>query len=205
MRPGSEGWRLQEVTLPGRKSPHNHAQTARNLRRSLRNAATGTRLIQAEGLDGKVGCRYLSLTCRRPGRAPPAPAWIDASDAIRGRSEEPSSWLARLEGRVERRSLVLAVCWDRDSWNDSAMVGDEARVVQAFCVWLAEHGWHTQLEVEHVDVLADRGNQRLYAEAKGGTAALGFDMDTRAGSSSGECRRTKSGGPCSPSLCRTPR
>ena len=37
----------------GRKSPHNHAQTARNLRRSLRNAAAGARLIQAEGLDYK--------------------------------------------------------------------------------------------------------------------------------------------------------
>jgi hypothetical protein len=35
----------------GRKSPHNHAQTARNLRRSLRNAAAGARLIQAEGVD----------------------------------------------------------------------------------------------------------------------------------------------------------
>ena len=79
---------------------------------------------------------------------------------------------------MERRSHVLAVCWDRDSWNDSVMVGDEARVVQAFCVWLAEHGWHTRLEVEHVDVVADRGNQRLYAEAKGRTAALGLDVDT---------------------------
>ena len=37
----------------GRKSPHNHAQTVRNLRRSLRNAAAGARLIQAEGLDSK--------------------------------------------------------------------------------------------------------------------------------------------------------
>jgi hypothetical protein len=37
----------------GRKSPHNHAQSARNLRRSLRNAAAGARLIQAEGLDSK--------------------------------------------------------------------------------------------------------------------------------------------------------
>jgi hypothetical protein len=37
----------------GRKSPDNHAQTARNLRRSLRNAAAGARLIQAEGLDNK--------------------------------------------------------------------------------------------------------------------------------------------------------
>ena len=37
----------------GRKSPHNHAQTARNLKRSLRNAAAGALLIQAEGLDSK--------------------------------------------------------------------------------------------------------------------------------------------------------
>jgi hypothetical protein len=37
----------------GRKSPNSHAQTARNLRRSLRNAASGARLIQADGLDSK--------------------------------------------------------------------------------------------------------------------------------------------------------
>jgi hypothetical protein len=37
----------------GRKNPHNHAQTVRNLRRSLRNAAAGARLIQADGLDSK--------------------------------------------------------------------------------------------------------------------------------------------------------
>jgi hypothetical protein len=37
----------------GRKSPQNHAQTTRNLKRSLRNAAAGARLIHAEGLDGK--------------------------------------------------------------------------------------------------------------------------------------------------------
>ena len=35
------------------KSPHNHAQTARNLKRSLQNAAVGARLIQAEGLDSE--------------------------------------------------------------------------------------------------------------------------------------------------------
>jgi hypothetical protein len=35
----------------GRKSPHNHAHTVRNLRRSLKNASAGARLIQAEGLD----------------------------------------------------------------------------------------------------------------------------------------------------------
>jgi hypothetical protein len=38
---------------PGRKSPHNHAQTVRNLKRLLRNVAAGARLIQAEGLDSK--------------------------------------------------------------------------------------------------------------------------------------------------------
>jgi hypothetical protein len=37
----------------GRKNPHNHAQTIRNRRRSLRNADAGARLIQAEGLDSK--------------------------------------------------------------------------------------------------------------------------------------------------------
>ena len=37
----------------GRKSSHNHAQIARNLRRSLRNAAAGARLVQPEGLDSR--------------------------------------------------------------------------------------------------------------------------------------------------------
>jgi hypothetical protein len=40
----------------GRKSPDNHTQTVRNLKRSLRNAANGARLIQADGLDIKIGC-----------------------------------------------------------------------------------------------------------------------------------------------------
>ena len=35
----------------GRNTPHNHAQAVRNLSRTLRNAAAGARLIQAEGLD----------------------------------------------------------------------------------------------------------------------------------------------------------
>ena len=37
----------------GRKTPHNHAQAVRNLRRTLRNAAGGARLIQVDGLDNK--------------------------------------------------------------------------------------------------------------------------------------------------------
>jgi hypothetical protein len=39
--------------VAGRKSPHNHAQTARSLKRSLRNAAAEARLIQMEGLDSR--------------------------------------------------------------------------------------------------------------------------------------------------------
>jgi hypothetical protein len=37
----------------GRKSSHNHTQTARNLQRSLRNAAAGAWLVKAEGLDSR--------------------------------------------------------------------------------------------------------------------------------------------------------
>ena len=40
----------------GRKSPHNHAQTVRNLKRSLRHAAAGARLVHADGLDNKSAC-----------------------------------------------------------------------------------------------------------------------------------------------------
>jgi hypothetical protein len=43
------GLALAGSQATGRKSPHNHAQTARNLRRSLRNAAVSARLIQPEG------------------------------------------------------------------------------------------------------------------------------------------------------------
>jgi len=37
----------------GRKSPANHAQTVRNLKRSMRNAGAGAQLIQADGLDSE--------------------------------------------------------------------------------------------------------------------------------------------------------
>jgi hypothetical protein len=37
----------------GRKNPDKHAQSVRNLRHSLRNAAAGARLTQAEGLNSK--------------------------------------------------------------------------------------------------------------------------------------------------------
>ena len=38
----------------GRKSPNNHAQTARNLKSSLQNAAAAARLIQADGLRRRL-------------------------------------------------------------------------------------------------------------------------------------------------------
>ena len=58
------------------------------------------------------------------------------------------------------------------------MRGDEERVVHAFCIWLEDHGWTVEREVEFVDIAASRGDERLYAEAKGRTAAIGLDVDT---------------------------
>jgi hypothetical protein len=57
----------------GRKSPHNQAQTVRNLKRSLRNAAAGARLIQADGLDSKSAAD-VAASLADPRRATPAPA-----------------------------------------------------------------------------------------------------------------------------------
>ena len=60
--------------------------------------------------------------------------------------------------------------------------GDEARVVEAFRAWLEEQGWDVTLEVKHVDVLARRGDQVLWAEAKGHTGeSTGTDVDTMYG------------------------
>ena len=59
--------------------------------------------------------------------------------------------------------------------------GDEARVVAAFSAWLTEQGWQVRTEVEHVDVLAEREGERLFAEAKGITSAPGLDIDTAYG------------------------
>jgi hypothetical protein len=46
---------------------------------------------------------------------------------------------------------------------------DEHRVVQAFCRWLEERGWTTEIEVDHIDVVATRGQEILFAEVKGNT------------------------------------
>jgi hypothetical protein len=58
------------------------------------------------------------------------------------------------------------------------MRGDEKRVVAAFSGWLERQGWTVTLEVDFADVFAERGYEKIYAEAKGRTAAIGLDMDT---------------------------
>jgi hypothetical protein len=58
------------------------------------------------------------------------------------------------------------------------MRGDEERVVLAYASWLERNGWDVSREVEFVDVYAERGQEKLYAEAKGRTAAIGLDVDT---------------------------
>jgi hypothetical protein len=50
--------------------------------------------------------------------------------------------------------------------------------VDAFCGWLEAAGWSVRREVDFVDVAAVRGDERLYAEAKGRTAAIGTDLGT---------------------------
>jgi hypothetical protein len=58
------------------------------------------------------------------------------------------------------------------------MRGDEERVVAAYANWLEEQGWVMRREVDFVDVYAERGEGKLYAEAKGQTTAIGLDVDT---------------------------
>jgi hypothetical protein len=61
------------------------------------------------------------------------------------------------------------------------MRGDEERVVAAYASWLEKQGWVVRHEVDFVDVYAERGEYKLYAEAKGRTAAIGLDVDTMYG------------------------
>ncbi|MEX1263189.1 MAG: DUF5677 domain-containing protein [Actinomycetota bacterium] len=57
-------------------------------------------------------------------------------------------------------------------WHPDQKAGwDEHRVVQAFCRWLEQQGWTTEIEVDHVDVVASRGEEILFAEVKGNTKA----------------------------------
>lgn len=61
------------------------------------------------------------------------------------------------------------------------MRGDESRVVAAYARWLRMDGWVVQEEVDFVDIYAERGEERLYAEAKGKTSSPGLDADTQYG------------------------
>ena len=64
------------------------------------------------------------------------------------------------------------------------MRGDEARVETAFREFLAADGWEVgdpPPELSFLDVFARRGSDRLYAEVKGRTAAIGTDVDTAYG------------------------
>ena len=58
------------------------------------------------------------------------------------------------------------------------MIGDEDRVVRAFRAWLEKEGWEVEQQVTFCDVVASRGDERLYAEAKGRTSSPGLDVDT---------------------------
>lgn len=63
------------------------------------------------------------------------------------------------------------------------MRGDERRVVEAFCKWLAARGWTVRTEVEYCDVVAERAGVRLYCEAKGRVHrdSVSTDSDTAYG------------------------
>ena len=54
----------------------------------------------------------------------------------------------------------------------------EAEVVMAFVRWLEADGWTARTEVAFADVVAERGQKTLVAEAKGVTASAGLDIDT---------------------------
>jgi hypothetical protein len=60
----------------------------------------------------------------------------------------------------------------------SGMRGDENRVIDAYVTWLERSNWTVRREVDFVDVYAERGDERLYAEAKGRTTSPGLDVDT---------------------------
>lgn len=58
------------------------------------------------------------------------------------------------------------------------MRGDENRVIDAYVTWLERSSWTVRREVNFVDFYAERGDERLYAEAKGRTTSPGLDVDT---------------------------
>jgi hypothetical protein len=61
------------------------------------------------------------------------------------------------------------------------MFGDEARIEESFAKWLEADGWVVQRQVEFVDLVAERGAERMVDEIRGRTAAIGLDIDTAFG------------------------
>lgn len=59
--------------------------------------------------------------------------------------------------------------------------GRENEIVGVFCEWLIQQGWAVQTQVAWVDVVAQRGEERLVGEAKGVTTSPGLDVDTMYG------------------------
>ncbi|CAA9493010.1 MAG: hypothetical protein AVDCRST_MAG53-1641 [uncultured Solirubrobacteraceae bacterium] len=55
------------------------------------------------------------------------------------------------------------------SWSSEIEWHERDVVVPAFRTWLEAHGWKTATEAGFVDVVAHRGNETIYAEAKGRT------------------------------------
>ena len=51
-------------------------------------------------------------------------------------------------------------------------------MIDAYVTWLERSNWTVRREVDFVDVYAERGEERLYAEAKEQTTAPGLDVDT---------------------------
>jgi hypothetical protein len=67
------------------------------------------------------------------------------------------------------------------NWDDEKKaLRDEDRVVRAFCLWLTSEGWTTvETEKDFIDVVAERGDEKLYAEVKGKTTSRpGVGLDT---------------------------
>jgi hypothetical protein len=95
----------------GRMSPHNHAQTARNLKRSLRNAAAGARLIQPDGLDSKSAADVAaSSQMHSKSFTGWSAASIGVSDAIRDARKCSSTHLVRTAWSSIRRDQDAPKC-----------------------------------------------------------------------------------------------
>ena len=57
----------------------------------------------------------------------------------------------------------------------------ETDVVRHFVVWLRRAGWEVETDVDFADVVANRDDETLVAEAKGSTSSPGLDVDTAYG------------------------